>query len=292
MHELEDEPRVDDDQYRVETLAARAGLSVDTVRYYQAKGLLPPPRRQGRVAWYTSEHLRRLHRVRSLQARGFSLATIARVLDGSLDAADEALVHALMERSEGRRHAGHPPAARRSATGSATSPLLSLTELAERTGIPAPVLDAVAAEGLLVPQRIGDRSGYTEEDVEAARAGLTLLGWGVPLSDLLALAAAHHRAVQDVAQRAVELFDTHVRQRLRDEPAGELEAATQLVDAFDALLPAATSLVAHHFTRVLLDCARSHVDRAGTPAQRNAVLLATGSPASGDSAGKSSETGR
>ena len=35
--------------YRVEALAAAAGISVDTLRFYQARGLLPSPRRVGRV---------------------------------------------------------------------------------------------------------------------------------------------------------------------------------------------------------------------------------------------------
>ncbi|MDQ3981976.1 MAG: MerR family DNA-binding transcriptional regulator, partial [Actinomycetota bacterium] len=32
-------------RYRVDELAARAGVSVDTVRFYQARGLLPQPER-------------------------------------------------------------------------------------------------------------------------------------------------------------------------------------------------------------------------------------------------------
>ena len=77
---------------RVEELSARAGVSVDTIRYYQSKGLLPAPRRQGRVAWYDTDHLDRIARVRSLQSKGFTLATIVRLVNGELDAADEALL--------------------------------------------------------------------------------------------------------------------------------------------------------------------------------------------------------
>ena len=67
---------------RVEQLAARADVTVDTIRYYQSKGLLDPPRREGRVAWYGQRHLERLSRIRSLQGRGFTLATIARLVSG------------------------------------------------------------------------------------------------------------------------------------------------------------------------------------------------------------------
>ncbi|HLW16141.1 MAG TPA: MerR family transcriptional regulator, partial [Actinomycetota bacterium] len=45
--------------YRVEQLAAACDVSVDTIRYYQSKGLLPPPKREGRVAIYDREHLQR-----------------------------------------------------------------------------------------------------------------------------------------------------------------------------------------------------------------------------------------
>src|ERR1035441_9502990 len=79
-------------EMRVEQLSVRSGVPVDTVRYYQSKGLLAPPRRQGRVAWYDEDHLERLARIRTLQQRGFTLATIVRLIDGELDAADEALI--------------------------------------------------------------------------------------------------------------------------------------------------------------------------------------------------------
>ncbi len=42
-------------RYRVDELAAQCGVSVDTVRFYQAKGLLQPGQREGRVSWYSKE---------------------------------------------------------------------------------------------------------------------------------------------------------------------------------------------------------------------------------------------
>jgi len=60
---------------RVEELAGKAGVSVDTVRFYQKQRLLPPPVREGRVAWYTAEHLARMARVKELRRRGFRVTT-------------------------------------------------------------------------------------------------------------------------------------------------------------------------------------------------------------------------
>ena len=177
--------------FRVEQLAAAADVSVDTVRFYQARGLLLPPRREGRIAWYGSEHLERLGRIRALQAKGLSLNTIRRLLDGELDAADEALASAL--------------------TGGGTrSEQLTLDELAVRSGIPLPLLESVVREGLLI-SRLGF---YDADDVEVAKAGLRLLERGLPLPEVLDLARRHHAAMREVAERAVELFDEHVRQPL------------------------------------------------------------------------------
>src|ERR1700737_4695863 len=82
-------------EYRIEDLARAAGVAVDTIRFYQGKGLLPPPRREGRVTWYGAGHLERLRRIRALQQRGFTLAVIGRFLAGELEDSDEALVAAV-----------------------------------------------------------------------------------------------------------------------------------------------------------------------------------------------------
>ena len=240
-------------EYRVEQLATATGVSVDTVRFYQSRGLLPPPRRQGRIGWYGDEHRARLERIKVLQAKGLNLATIRRVVSGELDAADEALVAAV-------------------ADGSADE-MFSAEELAERSGIPLALVKAVEREGLLVPDA---RGGYTAADVAVARAGLALLEEGLPLPEVLDLARRHHAAMREVAERAVELFDEHVRQPLRQSGLADEEAADRLVAAFQRLLPATGALVTHHFTRTLLAVAQEHIESVGAPAELAAVREAGG----------------
>jgi DNA-binding transcriptional MerR regulator len=65
----------------VDELAARTGLTVRTVRFYASEGLLPPPIRRGRVAYYDSRHRMRLDLIRSLQEHGYTLAAIQRALE-------------------------------------------------------------------------------------------------------------------------------------------------------------------------------------------------------------------
>jgi DNA-binding transcriptional MerR regulator len=64
----------------VDELAARTGMTVRTVRFYVAEGLLPVPARRGRVAYYGPQHRMRLELIRELQDHGYTLAAIERVL--------------------------------------------------------------------------------------------------------------------------------------------------------------------------------------------------------------------
>ena len=66
--------------WRIDELAQRAGLSVDTIRYYAREGLFQPPERSGRHRLYGPEHLERLTRIRELQEQRFSLAAIRAIL--------------------------------------------------------------------------------------------------------------------------------------------------------------------------------------------------------------------
>lgn len=63
-------------------LAKAAGVGVETVRYYQRRGLLSEPARpQGEVRRYGDEDLRRLKFIRSAQAAGFTLSEIGELLE-------------------------------------------------------------------------------------------------------------------------------------------------------------------------------------------------------------------
>ena len=269
---------------RVEQLSAQAEVSVDTIRYYQSKGLLAPPRREGRIAWYGDGHLDRLSRIRSLQERGFSLATIARLVSGELDAADEALLGQLSgvaPTADGSADDPHP-------TGDPREPTYSLDELASLTSMPLTLLKALEAEGLLIPTRVAGQPRYTAEDVAASHAGLRLLEWGIPLTDLLELARRHNEATEATARQAVEMFAHHIREPLRagvrpdalasgDHVTGPLAERTGdpavdgLLQAYAELLPAVNTLVGHHFTRTLVRVALDHVEREGSDEERAAV---------------------
>jgi DNA-binding transcriptional MerR regulator len=231
-------------RYRVEQLASACDVSVDTVRYYQARGLLPQPDKEGRVAWYREEHVERIRRIRSFQREGLTLAAIRRVLDGELGIADTGLAAAVAAER------GEP----------AEGELLGLDAFAAASGVPASLIQAVEREGIRIGHQVDGETRYTSGDIELVRTALRLLEFGLPLGDLLALARDADGAMRGLAERAVDLFDEHVRKPIRDTAADEDAASARMVEAFRELLPAVTMLVSHHFRRVLLEVAERHIE--------------------------------
>jgi len=67
-------------EYRIDELARLAATTVRNVRVYQDRGLLAPPRRDGRVGIYTDAHLARLRLIGQLLKRGYTFANIGEML--------------------------------------------------------------------------------------------------------------------------------------------------------------------------------------------------------------------
>ncbi|HEY2733828.1 MAG TPA: helix-turn-helix domain-containing protein, partial [Polyangiales bacterium] len=63
-------------EYTIDQLAAKTGVPSRTIRFYQAKGVLDPPKRRGRVAFYDDSHANRLVMVSELQDKGLRLRAI------------------------------------------------------------------------------------------------------------------------------------------------------------------------------------------------------------------------
>ncbi len=215
-------------EYGIEELATAASEKIDTIRFYQAKGLLPRPRKKGRSAVYDDEHVRILRTIRDYQTQGFTLALIKRLLDDGDSSKAEALLKAVAVESGART--------------------LTRAELASESGVPEAILASLQSAELLVSTRgIEGEELFSEDDLEMARAGLTLLSRGFPMDELLQLAMRHARAVEAVCDGAIELFDQHVR-----KTGSEGADPSEVTETFRTLLPATTTLVAMHFQRTLL----------------------------------------
>ena len=298
-------------EMRVEQLSVRAGVPVDTVRYYQSKGLLTPPRREGRVAWYDDSHLERLARIRALQQRGFTLATIVRLVDGELDAADEALIGELSglgppAAGADTEHTVEAETAQQGQSGPGTGwsvdvggrdpsvvdeeDVFTLAELATETGVPLALLQGRGGRGAADPPPCGGPGPLHDRGRGRVAGRPAPAGVGNP-----ALRAARpvppapsgHREGGGRGGGAVLHPRTRPRLGRRGKPsedgrrqdpdsadgsaAAETEAIDQLLRAYDELLPAVTTLVGHHFTRALMTAALDHVEQVASDEERRAI---------------------
>jgi DNA-binding transcriptional MerR regulator len=65
----------------IDELARRTGMTVRNIRAHQSRGLLPPPDIEGRTGYYGREHVARVELIAEMQADGFNLAAIKRLLE-------------------------------------------------------------------------------------------------------------------------------------------------------------------------------------------------------------------
>ena len=233
-------------EYRVEELATHSGVRVDTLRFYQGRGLLPAPKRVGRTAVYGDDHLTRLRRIKELQQQGFTLAQIQQVLEQPAGGAPE-LLAALVEESVGAR-------------------MLSRQELAAEAGVPEILIRAAESAGLMAPVEVDGEERFGEADLEMARAGKAILDLGFPLHEILRRSIGHARNIEETCDAAIDLFDDHVR---KSGPTANDDRAITAV--FQKLLPQVTRLVALHFQHTLVGRA---LHRLKTKEEREAFRAA------------------
>jgi DNA-binding transcriptional MerR regulator len=236
-----------DVRYRADELAAELGISVQVLRSYQSKGLIPPPRHEGRVAWYGPYHRERLQRIRELKDRGYSLRMIADALDEDRhDGAEQPSEHAV----------------------------LRLTDVAERSGVPVEVLRALAASRLLRPHHLSGGDLFSEADVRFVRQVLTLLGVGLSLDDLLRIARPLLEASDHLGHEVMSEWEELVGSRLRRRDSGDSEVAARVAASVRTLAAIVGQLVAYQVERAVLDAARAEIEDHGTRAEREALSRA------------------
>jgi DNA-binding transcriptional MerR regulator len=213
------------DSWRIDDLAHRAGLTVDTVRYYQTQGLLPPAERCGRAKLYGPEHLERLERIRQLQQRRFSLAAIRAFIAEDR----EGLVDGVFaDHDETRSY--------------------DLVELVERSGIDLEFAEQMRASGLLRDPAEHGRDAYDGEDLDLARAMAELRRLGIDDRAIGELGRIYAEGIEATQRQVLELFGGRGTLDWTDDELAKLQ---RLIGKHAAeLLPPMRRMVdyAHHRT--------------------------------------------
>jgi DNA-binding transcriptional MerR regulator len=83
MRDADEDPAATEERHSLEELAALAGLSARTVRWYIQEGLVSRPAGAKRGAWYTRRHLEQLLLIRRWTDAGLSLARVRELIEGA-----------------------------------------------------------------------------------------------------------------------------------------------------------------------------------------------------------------
>ena len=217
----------------VEQLASETGMSVRNIRNHQSRGLLPPPEVRARVGYYGEEHVTRLRLIQEMQAQGFKLSAIKRLI-GEHGASVEHLV-GLKDVVTAPFETERPE-------------VLSADELVERFGGADEKEIAKAQKlGLLVP--VGD--GLFEAPSPALlRAAEEVLDRGVELSSALGVIEKVKRNSQSTSKAFVELFLDEVWKPFNEDGQPN-ERWPEITETIERLRPLAAEVVLAMFKQTM-----------------------------------------
>ncbi|MGZ8744801.1 MAG: MerR family transcriptional regulator [Nocardioides sp.] len=197
---MSSQPEGTDGLLTIDGLAAAVGLTVRTTRYYASLGLIPPPIRRGRVAYYNDGHRTRLDLVRALQDHGFTLQAIERYVAGlPADATveDLALQRAMLTSwtSRAPERLTHRQLEKKAGRGLGDTDLQLLVRLG--------LLDAVDEGYVAMPN---------------LQIGLDLLDLDIPLDSVGAAGDAITRHMQSLVEELTAILRAEVLEPYRSQP--------------------------------------------------------------------------
>jgi DNA-binding transcriptional MerR regulator len=210
------------EELTIDELAQQAGTTVRNVRAHQSRGLLQPPEIRGRTGYYGPHHRARLELIRDMQADGFNLKAIKRLLERARGAEPEILG---LGRSMMAPFGAEPPE------------YLDRDGVLDRFGTLDPRLMARARKLGLIVKLSEDR--FELPNPALARAGEQVIAMGVPLDHLLAVAEQIIRSSRTVAEAFTRLFLRDVLGP-RHEGDASPERLSELRAAVEQLRPIAS----------------------------------------------------
>ena len=223
----------------IDQLAQRTGMTVRNIRAHQSRGLLPPPMVVARTGYYGDEHVARIRLIQEMQAEGFNLKSIQRLIEGSSGAVEEALGF--------KRELLTP-------FGDEEPEYLTREELEERLGGPFDERVGRKAESLGLVRPIGG-GRFEAPSPTLLRAGEELVRQGVPIDHVLAVAERVLRHCAAIADAFVRLFVDDVLGPLPQEGSSDPAEWARMRDSLERLRPLATDAVLAAFKQTMTHAA-------------------------------------
>jgi DNA-binding transcriptional MerR regulator len=229
----------------IDELAQETGMTARNIRAHQSRGLLPPPEVRARTGYYTADHVARIRLIQDMQAQGFNLKAIERLLEiGAGEGSENALA---FERAILTPFADEQPEVVRTAELAAT-----FGETDEKA------LKRVEKLGLVRP--LGDDT-WEVPSPTLLRAGTALVELGIPLSHALAVGEAIRKHTRSIAKEFVRLFVQDVLEPLRESDAEGEESLDRAREAVERLRPLASEAVLASFGQVMTEAVERQLER-------------------------------
>lgn len=234
----------DDDLLTIDELARRTDITVRNVRAYQSRGLLPPPEVRARTGYYGPEHVARLRLIREMQAEGYNLKAIHRLLQAADGAGEQILDY---ERAVLTSFVVEEPE------------FATAEELEQRLGGPFDEKTMRKAEKLGLVRPLGE-GRFEVPSPTLLRAGEELLSLGIPLSHALAVGEKIQRHTRSIAQAFVRLYVEDVVGGVEPTERSAQEW-DRLRDALEKLRPLAAEAISAGFHQVMSQVVERELDK-------------------------------
>ncbi len=221
------------EELTIEQLALESGMTVRNIRNHQSRGLLPPPQVRARTGYYGREHVARLRLIQEMQADGFNLNAIKRLLGSEEGAADRFL---------GLKRAVTTPFETESPE------IFTVEELAESFGaVDGKVIARAEKLELLLP--LGD-GRFEAPSPSLLRAAQEVHDRGVPLVAALDVVERVRRNCQSISRAFVRLFLDELWKPFEAEGAPD-EKLAEVVESIERLRPLASEAVLGVFKQTM-----------------------------------------
>jgi DNA-binding transcriptional MerR regulator len=217
----------------IEQLAAEVGMSVRNIRNHHTRGLLPAPEVRARVGYYNADHVARLRLIQDLQADGFNLAAIERLLSGS---------DGLAERLLGLRQAVTTP------FEPETPEVITNAELTERFGA-ADAKDAERVRKLKLLVPLGD-DRFEVPSPALLDAAEQVMALGIPLHAALVLVERVSRNCDSISRAFTKLFLKELWEPFQQAGQPD-ERWDELIEAVSSLQPLASEALLALFKQTM-----------------------------------------
>lgn len=229
----------------VDELARRAGMTVRNVRAHQSRGLLQPPEVRGRTGYYGSHHLARLELVKELQAEGFNLEAIRRIIENAPQASSQEALDFTRALTD--------------AFSEEQPEIVSAEELAEPWGEEASpeMVRKVIKLGLV--RDLGDGS-FEVRSPRLRKASEELVTLGVPLETAIEVLRTLKRHSESVSKAYAKLFVDNVWRPFEEAGEGDQDWR-EVRETLERLRPLAAQSLLATFQLVMAETVEATLER-------------------------------